>query len=112
MSTGFATLASAGRTARSAASVSGESAGSSKPAASQASAQRIPSPPAFVSTATRRPGGTGCVERRARDVDQLLERARPNDAGLVEERIDCASEPASAAVCELAAAHRSPSCRS
>ena len=59
MSIGFAVLASAGRSAASAARVSSLGGGSSRPSASQASAARIPSPPAFVTTATRRPRGTG-----------------------------------------------------
>jgi hypothetical protein len=52
-------LASLGSTAASACRVSAASSGTSRPAASHASAQRIPSPPAFVSTATRRPRGSG-----------------------------------------------------
>ncbi len=59
MSIGFATLASAGKTVASAARVSSLGVGSSRPSASQASAARIPNPPAFVTTATRRPRGTG-----------------------------------------------------
>ena len=65
-----------------------ESGGSSSPAASQASAQRIPSPPAFVSSATRRPRGSGCVESRAATSIELLERVGPDHAGLAEERLD------------------------
>src|SRR5437763_1122084 len=59
MSIGFATLASTGSKGRSASSVSAASGANSSPAASQASAQRIPRPPAFVSTATLRPRGNG-----------------------------------------------------
>ena len=59
-----------------------------RPAASQASAQRMPSPPAFVSTATRRPLGSRLVREQRGDVDQLLERGGADDAGLVEERVD------------------------
>ena len=62
--------------------------GSSSPAASHASAQRIPSPPAFVSTATRRPRGSGLAREQRRDVEQLLERVGADHAGLVEERVD------------------------
>ena len=40
------------------------------------------------SRATRRPRGSGWVEKQRRDVDQLLERCRPEDAGLAEERVD------------------------
>ena len=43
----------------SAAWMSSDSSGTSSPAASQASATRMPGPPPFVSTATRRPAGTG-----------------------------------------------------
>ena len=48
-----------GKEAASVARVSSVSSGRTSPAASQASAQRIPSPPALVSTATRRPFGSG-----------------------------------------------------
>ena len=65
MSTGFARLASAGSSSASFEIVSGESSESSRPAASQASEQRIPSPPAFVRIATRRPRGNGWVESSA-----------------------------------------------
>ena len=103
MSTGFATLASAGRTPRRAAAVSGESAGNSSPAASQASAQRIPRPPAFVRTATRRPRGSGCVEKRAAaSISSPSVRARITPAWW-KSAFTAASEPARAAVCELAA---------
>ncbi len=63
-------------------------AGSVRPAASQASAHMIPSPPALVSTATPRPASAGCVDEQRRDVDELLERAGADDSGLVEERVD------------------------
>ena len=88
MSTGFATLASAGSSSRSRATVSSPSAGSSSPAASQASAARMPSPPAFVSTATRLPFRLRLRREQRRDVDQLLQRRGAHDAGLVEERVD------------------------
>ena len=75
MSTGLATLASPGSTSRErGARLRRASSGSSRPAASHASAQRIPSPPAFVSTPTRRPRGSGWLESSAGHVDQLLER--------------------------------------
>ena len=70
------------------ASVSGASAGSSRPAASQASAQRMPSPPAFVITATRLPARQRLRREQGGCVDQLLERPRANHAGLAEERLD------------------------
>ena len=104
MSTGFATLASAGRTARSAARVSSASSGSSSPAASQASAQRIPRPPAFVTTATRRPARQRLAREQRRGVDELLERPRRaarRPGGRA--RRPPPPDPASAAVCELAA---------
>src|SRR5207248_1512496 len=56
-STGFARLASRGSTAARAVRVSGASSGSDRPAASPAAAERIPSPPAFVTAAARRPRG-------------------------------------------------------
>ena len=52
----------AGGARASAARVSSVELGSSSPAASHASAQRMPRPPAFVSTATRRPRGSGWRE--------------------------------------------------
>ena len=64
------------------------SSGSSSPAASQASAQRIPSPPAFVSTPTRRPAWQRLAREQRSRVDQLLERVRADHAGLAEERVD------------------------
>jgi hypothetical protein len=59
MSTGFVTLAAAGRNERSSFCVASERTGSSSPFASSASAARIAGPPAFVTIATRRPAGTG-----------------------------------------------------
>ncbi len=88
MSIGFATLASLGSTAASASRVASVSVGSSSPAASHASAQRIPSPPAFVITATRRPRGSGLAREQRGDVDQLAEGRGPDHAGLAEERVD------------------------
>ncbi len=64
MSTGFATLAASGRKARSAATVSSPRVGSSRPFASQASAARMPGPPALVRMATRGPFGGGWCESR------------------------------------------------
>ena len=87
MSIGFAALPSAGRTAASAARVSSLGVGSSRPSASQASAARIPSPPAFVTTATRRPRGTGCAERSdATSISSSSVRARITPASR-EERV-------------------------
>ena len=103
MSTGFATLASAGRSSRSRAVVSSDSVGSSRPAASQASAARIPSPPALVSTATLRPRGSGCEESSvATSISSSSDVARITPAWSKSASTP-ASEPASAAVWELAA---------
>ena len=103
MSTGLARLASAGRSSASCVVVSGESSESSSPAASQASEQRMPRPPAFVRIATRRPRGSGCVESSAAASISSSSVPCAKHAGLVEERLDGLSEPASAAVCEPAA---------
>ncbi len=82
---------------------SGASSGSDRPAASHASAQRIPSPPAFVTTATRRPRGSGCDENKAAaSISSSSVRARSTPAWRNSASI-AASDPASAAVCELAA---------
>jgi hypothetical protein len=103
MSTGFATLASAERSAVSSASVSVESAGRSRPAASHASAQRIPSPPAFVRIPTRLPCGSGWVERSvATSISSSSDEARITPAWR-KSASTAVSEPARAAVCELAA---------
>ena len=68
--------------------VSSDSSGSSSPTASQASAQRIPSPPAFVRTADAPALRLRLARQQRADVDQLLERGRADHAGLVEERVD------------------------
>ena len=103
MSTGFATLASAGSTERSAATVVSESGVSSSPEASHASAQRMPSPPAFVRTATPARRGRGCVEKSvATSISSSSDPARITPAWR-KSASTAASEPASAAVCELAA---------
>ena len=107
-STGFPTAAWAGRPARSAAWVSSDNSGTSSPAASQASATRMPGPPPLVSTATRRPAGTGWAEITA---------ATSNISSSVPARITpawwnsastAASPAASAAVCEDAARRPAP----
>ena len=103
MSTGFAALASGESSAASASPVAGESSGSSSPAASQASAQRIPSPPAFVSTATRRPFGSGWLERSAATSTSSSSDAARITPAWWKSASTAVSEPASAAVCELAA---------
>ena len=65
MSTGFATLASPAATSRSAAWVDSASERDLEASASQASAQRIPGPPALVRIATRRPLGGGWLASSA-----------------------------------------------
>ena len=84
---GLLRLASPGKISRSAATVSSASGGSERPAASQASAHRMPRPPALVRTATRRPRGSGCPSSKPGHVEQLLERVYPDDTGLVKERV-------------------------
>ena len=77
--------------------------GKLEPAASQASAQRMPSPPAFVSTATRRPRGSGWLTgapRRRRAPRACRARITP---AWRKRASTATSEPASAAVCEPAA---------
>ncbi|GIW54639.1 MAG: hypothetical protein KatS3mg082_1043 [Nitrospiraceae bacterium] len=64
-STGFLRAAAGGRNAASAVFVWADSSGTSRPAASQASVQRIAGPPALVMRPTRRPGGSGWAERPA-----------------------------------------------
>ena len=103
MSTGFRTLASAGRKARRAFRVLGSRAASSRPAYSHASAAMMPGPPAFVRIATRFPAGTGWDSSRT---------AVSNSSSIVLVRITplcrnsastAASEPASAPVWDDAA---------
>ena len=103
MSIGFARLASAGMSASSRVRVSSASGGSARPAASQASAHMIPSPPAFVSTATLRPRGAGCVESSvATSMSSSREPARMTPAWW-KSASTATSAPARAAVCEPAA---------
>ena len=84
------------------------SSGSSSPAASQASAQRIPRPPAFVITPTRRPRGSGWLESSAAaSTSSSSVRARRTPAWR-KSASTAVSEPASAAVCELAARAPAP----
>ena len=102
-SIGFAALPSCGMTSASAARVASPGCGSSSPAASHASAARIPSPPAFVTSATRRPRGTGCAESSvATSISSSSVRARITPAWR-KSASTATSEPASAAVCEPAA---------
>ena len=86
MSTGFARLASAGRSSASCARVSAQLR-QLRPAASQASAERIPGPPALVTIATR-VRAAAAASRQRRDVEQLLDRLGADHAGLAEERVD------------------------
>ena len=89
--------------ASSAARVSAASSGSSSPCASQASAQRMPSPPAFVTTPTRLPCGSGWLESSAAaSISSSSVRARRTPAWR-KSASTARSEVASAAVCELAA---------
>ena len=103
MSTGFASDASGRRIARSLLRVSSASGGSSRPFSASASAARIPGPPALVSTATRRPSGSGQRERiSAASSISPIESAR-----MIPAWRQSASAPVSPAerapVCELAA---------
>ncbi len=96
-------LASGERSSESADLASSPRSGSVRPAASQASAQRMPSPPAFVSTATRRPFGSGWADSSAAtSTSSSSDPARITPAWW-KSASTAASEPARAAVCELAA---------
>src|SRR5215210_4974021 len=103
MSTGLATLASAGRISRSRSAVYSPVGGSSRPAASQASAARMPSPPALVSSAARRPRGAGWLESSAATSTSSSSVAARITPAWWKSASTAASEPASAAVWELAA---------
>ena len=87
-STGFPTAAWGGRPARSAAWVSSDSSGTSSPAASQASATRMPGPPPLVSTPTRRPAGAGCDDTTAATSNISSSVAGTDHPRLVEQRFD------------------------
>ena len=106
MSTGLATVASSGRSAARCWRVCSLSGASSKPSSAQASAHRIASPPAFDRIATRLPWGSGWVAtswRTSHSSCRVCARITPacsNSASTAR------SEPASAAVCDIAA--RSP----
>ena len=100
---GWRRLPSGGVTARKRSRVAAEGSGNSSPAAAHASAKRIPSPPPFVTTATRGPLGNGCVERiRAASRNSESVRARWTPA-CRKSASTAASELARAAVCEAAA---------
>ena len=103
MSTGFARLASAERRLASCPRVSSANSGSSRPTTSQTSAHRIPSPPALVRMPTRRPLVSGWLESKApTSISSSSDVARITPAWW-KSASTAASEPASAAVCELAA---------
>ena len=108
MSIGFAVLASCGSTAARAARVSSDSCGSSSPAASHASAQRIPRPPALVRTTTRLPWRGGRLEKSAAtsmSSSRVPHRVTPAWWKSAE---TAASEPARAAVWDEAAREPAP----
>ena len=103
MSTGFAVDASTGRSAASVERVSSGRTGNSRPAASQASAQRIPSPPALVSTATvgpSEPAGSRGGRRRRELLTRVSARSTPAWRNTASTAV---SDPARAAVCDPAA---------
>ena len=60
----------------------------SSPAPMQASAARMPGPPALVRIATRRPRGSGCSIQAGRDVEHLVDRVGANDARLMKQAVD------------------------
>ncbi len=108
MSTGLRVLASAGRNARSAATVESSSVGTTMPRYSHASDARMPGPPAFVTMPTRLPRGTGWF---------AISIATSNSSSIVSVRITpaCAhialtaeSAPASEPVCDEAARMPAP----
>ena len=78
MSTGFATEGTAGKSAWSRARVNSLKRTTESPAASHASAARMPGPPALVTMATRPPRGNGCADKHA---------ARSNISSIVSARI-------------------------
>ena len=86
MSTGLPTDASAGRNARSAATVPAPSSGICSPRASQVSAHWMPRPPAFVTIATRA-RRRRLVHQQRRHVEHLLERVGANHAVLAKQRV-------------------------
>ena len=108
MSTGFLTDASAGKLARRADWVTSESSGTRSPAASQASATKIPGPPPLVRTATRRPESrerpdmTRATSKSSSSVSALMTPAWRNSASTA------GSPAARAAVCEEAARRPEP----
>ena len=103
MSTGLPTDAAAGRNDRNSATVASESGGSSRPCAAQASAARMPGPPALVTIATRPPLGTGCCassEATSNSSSSVFVRITPACSNRAS---TTASLDASAPVCEDAA---------
>ena len=103
MSTGFATLPRPEARPRARRASRRRAPAARGRTASHASAQRMPRPPAFVRTPTRRPRGSGWLESRpATSTSSSSVRARSTPAWW-KSASTAASEPASAAVCELAA---------
>ena len=103
MSTGLARVASAGKSAPRRSAVSVEIDGNSSPDRSHASAQRMPSPPAFVRMPTRLPAGSGwSVSRAARSRTSSRVSTRRTPAAW-KSASTAASDPAMAAVWEPAA---------
>ena len=108
MSIGLARLASRGRMGARVALVFSLGDGSSSPTASQASAAKIPSPPPFVSTATRGPRGSGCLESStATSASSSSESAWVTPA-CRNTASTAVIDPASAAVCDPAARWPAP----
>ena len=103
MSTGFSTLASADRSSESAERVSSAELGQCEAGCFAGVGAEDPQSTGVGQHRDASALRLGLVREQRGDVDELLERGRADDAGLMEERVDRASEPASAAVCELAA---------
>ena len=104
MSTGLATEASAGSAAARAARLASPSGSTTRPPASHASVHRIAGPPAFVTMATRLPGGSGWRLSTAATSNISRDRVGTHHARMPEERVDVMSGAASSApVCEAAA---------
>ena len=88
MSTGFVVVASRGRCRASRRRVLVGSGSTRRPAASHASAQAIPGPPAFVTMPTRFPRGQRLAGEQRGDVEQLADGGGPDHAGVPEQRVD------------------------
>jgi hypothetical protein len=88
MSTGFESPAAGGRKARNRSTVGPESSERRRPRASQASASKMPGPPAFGDDANAGTRWKRLHRQERRDVEKLLHRVRPQHACLLEQRID------------------------